>query len=124
MRNARAGVCSALVLGLVATAALAQSKVQLNSIKKVQVKGGTVEITGTKKPNFTTFPMSDPPRFVIDISEAVFSGVPDEISVPSGGRVTAIKTASYGDDSSAIARVVIGFDRDLEPEVQASGSTL
>src|SRR5262249_56240745 len=54
----------------------------------------------------------------------VFAGVREDVTVPGRGRITAIKTASYGNDASAIARVVIGFDRDVEPDVQASGNTL
>jgi hypothetical protein len=121
VRNGALGVLALVVLaGALAHAADAQ----VNTIKKVSVKGGTVEILGTQKPSFTTFPMSDPPRFVIDISEAVFSGVPEDVPISGSGRITAIKTASYGNDASAIARVVIGFDRDVEPDVQASGNTL
>ena len=121
MRNGALGV---LALVLLAGAIARAADPQVNTIKKVSVKGGTVEIIGTQKPSFTTFPMSDPPRFVIDISEAVFSGVPEDVTVPGNGRITAIKTASYGNDASAIARVVIGFDRDAEPDVQATGNTL
>jgi hypothetical protein len=105
VRNGALGVLALVVL-VGADVRAADAKV--NTIKKVSVKGATVEIVGTQKPSFTTFPMSDPPRFVIDISEAVFSGVPEDVTVPGGGRITAIKTASYGSDSSAIARVVIG----------------
>ncbi|MDQ3265187.1 MAG: AMIN domain-containing protein, partial [Myxococcota bacterium] len=107
---------------LVPALALAQG-VGLNTISKVEVKGRSIEITGTKKPNFTTFTMTDPPRLVIDISEAVFAGVPDEMQV-GNGTVTAIKTASYGSDASAIARVLIGFEKELETDIQSSGSKL
>ncbi len=55
-----------------------QAQGNLNTITSVSVRGGTVEIVGTKKPNFTTFTMTDPPRLVIDISEAVFSGVKED----------------------------------------------
>lgn len=113
----------ALVALIVPTLALAQG-VDLNTITKVEVNGSTIVITGNKKPNFTTFTMTDPPRLVIDISEAVFSGVPDEMQV-GNGVVTAIKTASYGSDASAIARVLIGFEKDFEnPDYQTSESKL
>jgi colicin import membrane protein len=98
-------------------AALAQDA-ELNTITAVNVRGGTVEIVGTKKPNFTTFTMTDPARLVIDISEAVFSGVPEDIQV-GNGVVTAIRTASYGSDASAIARVLVGFDKEYETDIQA-----
>jgi hypothetical protein len=95
----------------------------LNSITSVNVRGATVEIVGTKKPNFTTFTMTDPPRLVIDISEAVFSGVKEEITV-GNGTINAIRTASYGSDDSAIARVLIGYEREVETDIQATGNSL
>lgn len=103
--------------------ATAQSPAALNTITRVEVKAGAVEITGTQKPSFSTFPMTDPPRLVVDISEAVFSGVPETMDVASG-HVVAIRTASYGNDASAIARVVIGFDREVEPDIQSVGNRL
>jgi chemotaxis protein histidine kinase CheA len=103
--------------------ALAQDAAVMNTITKVAVKSGVVEITGTQKPSFSTFPMTDPPRLVVDISQAVFSGVPEAIDVASG-HIVAIKTASYGSSASAIARVVIGFDREVEPDIQTVGNKL
>ncbi|QSQ27753.1 AMIN domain-containing protein [Pyxidicoccus parkwayensis] len=109
---------------LVPVLALAQAPAaDVNTITAVQVNGGTVSITGTKKPNFTTFTMTDPPRLVIDISEAVFSGVPEEVQV-GNGTVTGIRTASYGSDASAIARVLIGYEREVETDIQANGNQL
>ncbi|WP_338867232.1 AMIN domain-containing protein [Myxococcus stipitatus] len=103
--------------------ALAQAPANLNTITSVQVNGGTVTITGSKKANFTTFTMTDPPRLVIDISEAVFSDVPEETQV-GNGTVTGIRTASYGSDESAIARVLIGYEREVETDIQATDSQL
>ncbi|MFE8597192.1 AMIN domain-containing protein [Archangium violaceum] len=100
-----------------------QAPGNLNTITGVNVTGGRVEIVGSKKPNFTTFTMTDPPRLVIDISEAVFSGVKEEIAV-GNGTITGIRTASYGSDESSIARVLIGYEREVETDIQASGNTL
>ncbi|WPB80816.1 AMIN domain-containing protein [Archangium violaceum] len=100
-----------------------QAPGNLNTITGVIVTGGRVEIVGSKKPNFTTFTMTDPPRLVIDISEAVFSGVKEEIAV-GNGTITGIRTASYGSDESSIARVLIGYEREVETDIQASGNTL
>ncbi len=109
---------------LVPFVALAQAPAaNLNTITGVQVNGGTVTITGTQKPNFTTFTMTDPPRLVIDISEAVLSEVPEELQV-GNGTVTGIRTASYGSDASSIARVLIGYEREVETEIQAQGNQL
>src|SRR5262245_63224395 len=113
----------AVASAMLAAAVSAQDKLELNTITKVQVSAGTITITGTKKPNFTTFTMTDPARLVIDISEAVFSGVADEQQV-GNGVVTAIKTASYGSDASAIARVLIGFEKEYETDIQTSDTRL
>jgi hypothetical protein len=115
---------SLLVCVLVPVVALAQEgKADLNTITSVTVKGGTVEIVGTKKPNFTTFTMTDPPRLVIDISEAVFSGVKEDQAV-GNGTISGIRTAIYGSDESSIARVLIGYEREVETDIQATGNSL
>ncbi|HEX5746394.1 MAG TPA: AMIN domain-containing protein [Archangium sp.] len=100
-----------------------QAPGNLNTITAVNVTGGRVEIVGTRKPNFTTFTMTDPPRLVIDISEAVFSGVKEELAV-GNGTITGIRTASYGSDESSIARVLIGYEREVETDIQAAGNSL
>src|SRR5262252_6926719 len=94
----------------------------INTIVKVEVRGSTVEIVGSKQPSFTTFTMTDPPRLVIDIAEAVFSGVPDQ--QPGSGLVSWIKTASYGSDASAIARVLIAFTKEVETDLTTAGGKL
>lgn len=111
------------VLLLADGAALAQDRVQLNVITKIEVKGGTVEVTGSRRPSFTTFTLTDPPRLVIDISEAVFQGVAAETKV-NDGTITVVKTASYGSESAAIARVLIGFEAELESDIVTQGSSL
>lgn len=112
-----------LLLGAALSSSALAQDAALNTITRVEVKSGVVEITGTQKPSFSTFPMTDPPRLVVDIAQAVFSGVPEATDVRSG-HVIAIKTASYGTNASAIARVVIGFDQDVEPDIQSVGNKL
>src|SRR6185436_17596154 len=109
----KAFAVSVLAWVLLPVLALAQEKVELNRITSVRVNGGAVEITGSKKPNFTTFTMTDPPRLVIDISEAVLSQVPAELPA-SNGLITGLRTANYGSEASAIARVLIGYEKDVE----------
>ncbi|WNG62923.1 AMIN domain-containing protein [Archangium gephyra] len=116
-------VLACVMVPALALAQEGQAPGNLNTITGVNVTGGRVEIVGTKKPNFTTFTMTDPPRLVIDISEAVFSGVKEELAV-GNGTITGIRTASYGSDESSIARVLIGYEREVETDIQASGNTL
>lgn len=103
--------------------AFAQEKAALNAITRVTVSGGVVQIAGSQKPNFTTFTMTDPPRLVIDISGAVLSGVPEEIPARGGG-VTGLRTANYGSEATSVARVLIGYERDVETDIQVSGNVL
>src|SRR5512145_1121591 len=105
--------------------ALAQD---LNLVTGVTVKdqGATVvlSVTGTKPPNFTTFSMADPPRFVIDLSEAKFQGVAEDMPI-NDGTILVVKNLSYGSDQTSIARIMIAFAADVEPpDVQTQGSTL
>src|SRR3954469_19401100 len=98
----------------------AQDRVSLNAITRVEVHGNVLEISGSKKPSFTTFTLPEPPRLVIDFSEAVLQGVPADIRV-NDGSITSIKTAAYGSASAAIARVVIGFEREVDTDISTDG---
>ncbi|HYX91033.1 MAG TPA: AMIN domain-containing protein, partial [Myxococcaceae bacterium] len=117
----RIGPWAALALALPALV-FAQSRAELNRITRVQIRGNAVEIAGTRPPDFTTFTLTDPPRLVIDVSEAVFAGAPE--SVPGNGAIVGVKTASYGPKPTSIARVVIGLEREVETEIEASGNVL
>jgi hypothetical protein len=116
-------VFACVLMPVLALAQEGQGQAPLNSITGVNVKGGTVEIVGTKKPHFTTFTLPEPFRLVIDISEATLSGVKEDITV-GNGTISGIRTASYGSDETAIARVVIGYERDVETDIQATGNSL
>src|SRR5436190_1126113 len=105
-----------LLVVVVSGVAHAQDRVSLNAITRIEVRGNVLEIAGTKKPSFTTFTLPEPPRLVIDFSEAVFQGVPADLKI-NDGTITSIKTAGYGSASAAIARIVIGFERDLETDI-------
>jgi len=112
---------------LIAGLASAESA-DVNVISKVEVQDNgsavVVSIKGTKPPNFTTFSMMDPPRFVIDFSESSFRGVPDDIPV-NGGIITVIKNLSYGSEATSIARVMLAFGKEVDPpDVQTVGNTL
>ncbi|AKJ05322.1 AMIN domain-containing protein [Archangium gephyra] len=123
MKAIMVALLACVMVPALALAQEGQAPGNLNTITGVNVTGGRVEIVGTKKPNFTTFTMTDPPRLVIDISEAVISGVKEEITV-GNGTITGIRTAIYGSDESSIARVLIGYEREVETDIQAAGNTL
>ncbi len=113
---------------LAAASAAGAQTVELNVISKVQVQDAgnevVVSITGSKPPNFTTFSMMDPPRFVIDVSESTFRNVPEDIT-GGGGLIQVVKSLSYGSEATSIARVMIAFTREVDPpDVQTAGSEM
>src|SRR5512138_660939 len=118
----------ALALVVLAAAGTARAQADLNVITSVTVKdeGANVvlQIQGSKPPNFTTFSMADPPRFVIDLSEAKFQGIPEDLPV-NDGTILVVKNLSYGSDATSIARVMVAFEKDVDPpDVQAVGNDL
>ena len=82
-----------------------------------------VSIQGSKPPNFTTFWMMDPPRFVIDLADANLQSVPGEIA--GAGVVQLVKCLAFGSGTSAVARVTLVLSREVElPDVQVQGNNL
>jgi hypothetical protein len=117
-----------LALVLLAAGVARAQGAALNVITEVSVRdeGSSVvlAVRGSKPPNFTTFSMADPPRFVIDFSEARFQGVRDDLPV-NDGTILLVKNLSYGSDASSIARIMVAFVTDVDPpDVAAAGNTL
>jgi colicin import membrane protein len=116
------------VLAIVSLALAATAGADPNVISAVEVKDEgaavAIEIRGTKAPNFTSFSMADPPRFVIDLSESTFDGVAEDLVVDDGV-VNVVKNLSYGSGATAIARILVAFARDVDPpEVVTVGNSL
>ncbi|HSB20533.1 MAG TPA: AMIN domain-containing protein, partial [Anaeromyxobacteraceae bacterium] len=119
-----------LAFSAAALAALAvpARAVDLNVISKVEVKdeGATILVTieGNRPPSFTTFSMTDPPRFVIDLSESQFQNVPEDIVI-GDDTINLVKNLSYGSAETSIARVMVAFNREVDPpDVQTAGTSL
>jgi hypothetical protein len=98
-----------------------------NVVTGVEVveRGAAAEVTirSSKPPSFTTFSLVDPPRFVVDISEATFDGVTRKL--PGAGAVKEVNSISFGEGVHATARVTVTFSRDVDaPEVTVTGGTL
>ena len=115
-------VSVALVLGPAATFAA-----DPNVVTSVEVteRGSSVDVTvrGSKPPSFTTFSLVDPPRFVIDLSEATFDGVKRKVG--GVGAVKEVNAIAFGEGVHATARLTVTFLGDVEPpDVQAAGNVL
>ena len=115
-------VSVALVLGPATTFAA-----DPNVVTSVEVteRGSSVDVTvrGSKPPSFTTFSLVDPPRFVIDLSEATFDGVKRKVG--GVGAVKEVNAIAFGEGVHATARLTVTFLGDVEPpDVQAAGNVL
>jgi hypothetical protein len=83
-----------------------------------------VRIVGSTPASFTTSTAASPPRFVVDLAEGSFVGVPSRITVDDGV-VAAIENAAVRSEGLPLARVTIVFARDVEPpDVVTSGTTV
>src|SRR5690349_6198986 len=119
---------SAFVLCTLVAARASAAGPELNRLTKIEVseRGGAVVVTiqGSRPPNFTTFPLEDPPRFVIDFSDATLVKLPEELQV-GDGVVHLIKAVNYPGDATSIARVMLAFSRAVDPpDLQAAGNAV
>jgi hypothetical protein len=117
-----------LALTLWVTAIAPAGAVAANLISSVDVKdeGGSlrVVIRGSQPASFTTFSMVDPPRFVVDVAEATFEGVPKDIAVEDG-TIQAIENLPFQGDGGPVARIIFAFQGEVEPPaVAAAGNSL
>jgi colicin import membrane protein len=118
-----------IALAVLAAAGAARAQgADLNVITSVDLMDAgrslVIEVQGSKPPNFTTFSMADPPRFVIDLSEARFHGVPEDLPARDP-LIVLVKNLSYGSGATSIARIVVAFSADVDPpDVQTAANSL
>lgn len=99
----------------------------INGINAIEVaeKGGVAEVIigASKAPSFTTFSLVDPPRFVIDVSEAGLDGAKRKVS--GAGQVKEVNAISFGEGTHATARITVTFVGVVEPpDVVVSGNRI
>ena len=94
-----------------------------NSVTAVSANGGSVSISASAPPNFTTFTMSNPPRLVIDVAEASVKGVPTDINVGQND-IVAIKAMNYGTGNAAVARIMITYTKGIDTDILTNGSNI
>jgi hypothetical protein len=99
----------------------------INGITAIEVaeKGGVAEVAigASKPPSFTTFSLVDPPRFVIDVSEAGLDGARRKVS--GAGQVREVNAISFGEGTHATARITVTFLGAVEPpDVAVSGNRI
>ena len=114
-----------MVKTLSAAALLLSSSLALSAtqVTRVSASGGSVQISASAPPNFTTFTMNNPPRLVVDLAETTFQGVPTDIAVNQSD-VLAIKTLNYGSGPNAVARVMITYGKEIETDIVAQGNDI
>jgi type IV pilus assembly protein PilQ len=100
---------------------------ETNAVRAIEVaeRDGAVElaIQGSRAPSYTVFKLQDPPRLVVDLSQADVSQVASPVEVGKGG-VLAVSTAQYKDERSAIGRVIVALDGARRYEVTPRGDAV
>ncbi len=94
-----------------------------NQVTQVSAKDGSVRITADEPPNFTTFTIDYPPRLVVDLAGATLVDVPTNIPVGQNG-VQGIQTLPYGAGSSAVARIIIMYDKPVQTDILTDGNSI
>src|SRR5271154_2054150 len=94
-----------------------------NQVTQVSAKDGNVRITADEPPNFTTFTIDYPPRLVVDVAGATLVDVPTNIPVGQGG-VQGIQALPYGQGGSAVARIIIMYDKPVQTDILADGNAI
>jgi type IV pilus assembly protein PilQ len=100
---------------------------ETNAIHAIEVAehDGAVElaIQGSRAPSYTVFKLQDPPRLVVDLSQADVSQVASPVEVGKGG-VLAVSTAQYKDERNAVGRVIVALDGARRYEVAPRGDAV
>jgi len=94
-----------------------------NQVTQVSAKDGNVRITADEPPNFTTFTIDYPPRLVVDLAGATLVDVPTNIPVGQNG-VQGIQTLPYGSGTTAVARIIIMYEKPVQTEILTDGNSI
>jgi len=121
----RRPLIAALIVGTMLVAGVpARAANRLDGITVERLGDGRlVRIRTASAPTFTVFRLSDPMRVVVDISGSETGSVESAIAVEDGvlGQIAVRQFSSGG---FSIARVMVGFDKELPYEVHAEGNAV
>jgi type IV pilus assembly protein PilQ len=97
---------------------------RLDSIEVVPASGGAVvKITGDGEFAYSTFALSSPPRFVIDL-RGVINRAPRSSQAVDGSVVERVRVAQFRPAPKPVSRVVFDLHGDTLPTIERSGSAL
>jgi len=104
-----------------------QTPAPTNQLTGIQVAPGegrtTVTLSGTAKPAYVVFRMSDPQRLIVDLDRCTLAGVPAVADIKDG-LISVITANQFDEKGKPIARVMIGFERNAEFVVEEQGSSV
>ncbi len=106
-----------VVLASTALAASAVSTAKLNALTSIACGEETIEIVAANVPQFTTFTLSAPNRVVVDVVDAVLSGVAGKPPI-NHALVTSLKAIAFENAASPVIRIEIGLLEDAEATVR------
>jgi type IV pilus assembly protein PilQ len=97
---------------------------RLDSIEVMPASGGAVvKITGDGEFSYSTFALSSPPRFVIDL-RGVINRASRSSQAVDGSVVERVRVAQFRPAPKPVSRVVFDLHGDTLPTIERSGSTL
>ncbi len=105
----------------------AKKGIKINELKELKVEnaGESTKISivaeGELAPN--VFKLTDPLRVIIDLTDTRLGDVKGPISVDNGV-INEITTSQFDDVTSSLSRVVIGFDKVVDYNVNTSGNVM
>lgn len=98
---------------------------RLESIEVVPADGGgtAVRIAGDGEFPYSTFALSDPSRFVVDLQGVVNRSPRSTVTVP-GGAVQRVRVAQFRPGPKGVARVVFDLKQSVVPRIERSPRAL
>ena len=100
---------------------------RLESIEVVPAEGGgtVVRIAGDGEFPYSTFALSDPSRFVVDLQGVLNRSPRSTVTVPGdGSAVQRVRVAQFKPAPKAVARVVFDLKQSVVPRIERSPQAL
>jgi type IV pilus assembly protein PilQ len=100
---------------------------RLESIEVIPAEGGgtAIRIAGDGEFPYSTFALSDPSRFVVDLQGVVNRSPRSIVTVPgAGGAVQRVRVAQFRPGPKGVARVVFDLKQSVVPRIERSPRAL
>jgi len=83
-----------------------------------------IRISGDGEFPYSTFALSDPSRFVVDLTGVVNRSAHPTVTIPPGGAVQRVRVAQFRPVPKAVARVVFDLRQNVVPQIERTPQAL